>query len=94
MPSARTVRVSVDAPDIIACADLADRLRGHSPQTLSTGDDTCRVLVPRVPAEALPELLRTVHAWAGAWELPECSLGVDRRRYVLRTGLELAWSEL
>jgi hypothetical protein len=94
VPPARTVRVSVEAPDIIACADLAERLRRHAPQSLSTGDDGCRVLVPRVPPEALAELLRAVHEWAGVWELPECSLSVDRRRYVLRTGLELAWSEL
>src|SRR5579875_2608140 len=76
-------RIVVDAPDIVAATDLADRLRAHTPLVSSNGGDGCRLTVPRADPDASRGILATVQEWARHWELEAVPVKIDRRPYTL-----------
>ena len=76
-------RVVVDAPDLVAATDLAERLGAYGP-FLSSNGDGCRVTLPRVGGrDAVRELLTRVEEWARHWDLGEVPVTIAGRPYRL-----------
>jgi hypothetical protein len=75
--------VVIDAPDIVAGADLADRLSGYGPKLSSNGDDGCRLTIPSAQAHVLRTVLSTAHEWARHWGLQHVPLRLGSRSYTL-----------
>ena len=75
--------VAVDAPDVVAAADLADRLRDYAPRLSSNGDDGCRLTIPNANASVLRAVLAGAREWARHWELQQVPLRLGGRPYTL-----------
>lgn len=85
----------VNAPNLVACCDLVERLAEYSPQTLSGGGgDDCCELVLFAPANRLPAILAELQRWGSAWDMRTVEAKVDRRHYSIRTPASQSWIDL